>query len=492
MKRDKEVELMKKERSKGKTITQSAAAGNMCEKTARKYLAANKLPSDMRLKHRDYRTRVDVFETVWPHITELLESNPGLQAKTIFKHLQRKHPDEFQDGQIRSLQRKIKRWRATAGPNREIMFEQIHKPGILCQSDFTCMNQLGIRIAGSPFKHLFYHFVLTYSNWETGSICYSESFESLSDGLQNALWTLGGVPLEHRTDRLTAAVNNHCNRKEFNKSYLELSQHYKLSPCKTQPYSPNENGDVEQSHYRFKTAVDQALMLRGSRDFESLETYTDFLDQIQDELNAGRRQRFEEEIKILQKLPPGRLNSCKVYQVKVNRSSVIKAGHNRYSVPSRLIGETIRVHQYANYLEVWYAGSKVQQMPRLRGENKHSVDYRHVIQSLVRKPGAFENYRYRDFMFPSSNFRITYDILKKTDQNGYVKKYLKVLHLATMEGEQVVEHILCDFINTGCIISVELIKQKIDEQSFVKPLVDVFVEEPDLVEYDVLLQEVLA
>jgi hypothetical protein len=216
---------------------------------------------------RHWRTRQDGFAEVWPEIAAQLSANAGLEAKTLFAALQRQYPERFVDGQLRTLQRRIKRWRASEGPPQEVYFVQEHRAGELCESDFTHLTELGITIAGQAFPHMLYHFVLTYSNWETGTICHSESFASLSEGLQNALWELGGVPLLHRTDRMTAAVNNLTERAEFQKSYQALLRHYNLEGRKIQTGQPNENGDVEQRHYRFRRALDQALMLRGSRDF---------------------------------------------------------------------------------------------------------------------------------------------------------------------------------------------------------------------------------
>ena len=217
----------------------------------------------------------------------MLEINPGLEAKTLFEDLQRKNPGKYEDGQLRTLQRRIKRWKAEEGPSKEIFFTQSHKPGELCQSDYTNMNKLGVTINNVPFEHLVYHFVLTYSNWETGTICFSESFESLSQGIQNALWELGGVPLKHRTDCLTVAVNKACNPEEFTRRYQDLVDHYGTTPCKTNPSSPHENGDVEQRNYRFKKAVEQSLILRGNRNFENRREYELFISELFIQLNAG-------------------------------------------------------------------------------------------------------------------------------------------------------------------------------------------------------------
>ena len=189
------------------TLCLAAAKAGMDEETARKYRRSGQLPSEVQAPHT-WRTRPDPFAEVWGEVVLLLEVNPGLQAKTVFEHLQRQYPGRFSDGQLRTLQRRVKVWRATAGPPREVFFPQVHYPSDRCQSDFTCLNDLCVTLGGLPFDHLVYHFVLTYSNWETASICFSESFESLSGGLQQALWELGGVPRTHQTDRLSAAVQD--------------------------------------------------------------------------------------------------------------------------------------------------------------------------------------------------------------------------------------------------------------------------------------------
>jgi hypothetical protein len=211
-----------------------------------------------------------------PEVKEQLSANAGLEAKTVFAALQRKYPDRFADGQLRTLQRKVKHWRATEGPAQEVYFTQEHRAGELCESDFTHLTEVGITIDGQPFEHMLYHLVLTHSNWESGTLCYSESFVALSEGLQNAVWELGGVPLLHRTDRMTAAINNLSELADFQKSYAALLRHYGMEGRKIQTGQANENGDIEQRHHRFKRALDQALMLHGSRDFADVESIRGF------------------------------------------------------------------------------------------------------------------------------------------------------------------------------------------------------------------------
>ena len=424
-----------------KTQEIAAAKAGMDVKTARKYLEARKLPGEMRAE-RHWRTRKDEFADVWPGLEAQLAENPGLEAKTIFAALQRQYGERFSEGQLRTLQRRVKRWRATGGPAQEVYFAQEHHAGELCESDFTHLTDLEITIGGQAFPHLLYHFVLTYSNWETGTVCFSESFASLSEGLQRALWELGGVPLLHRTDRMTAAINNLSEQAEFQKNYQALLRHYGLEGRKIQTGQAHENGDVEQRHYRFKRALEQALLLRGGRDFSTLEEYQEFLGVLFAQLNSGRRERLGEEMEVLRPLPDRRFDSAKRLRVTVNSGSLIAVERNNYSVHSRLIGEVVEARVYAHYLEVWYGGQKMEQLPRLRGRSQYRVDYRHIIDWLVRKPGAFANYRHRQHLFPSSPFRQAYDLFQEVIPRRADRRYLEILELAAKEGEARVENAL--------------------------------------------------
>jgi len=466
----------------------AAAKSGMDEKTARKYVKAGKLPSELK-RRRTWRTRADPFAEIWGEVRENLAVNPGLEAKTLFEDLQNRFPGKFSDGQLRTLQRRIKYWRALEGPSKEIYFPQNHRPGELAQSDYTHMGKLGITIAGQPFDHLLYHFVLTYSNWETGSICFSESFESLSEGLQAALWELGGVPHAHQTDRLTAAVQKSLLPEEFTQRYQALLKHYGMEGRKTQAASPNENGDIEQSNYRFKRALKQALLLRGSSDFADLDNYKLFLKELFARLNSGRRERFLEEQRNLQSLPEQRLESCKRLWVSVGPSSTIRVNHNVYSVESRLIGETMEVRLYADHLDLYYGQKCVDTLPRLRGEKRYLINYRHMIDQLERKPGAFENYRYREEMFPGSYFRLAYDELKKrhTPQQA-TKEYLKILRMAAKESETAVATALSELCGRQPI-TANAVEEMLHAQQKPSLYAGVSIARVDLAAYDRLLQK---
>ncbi len=268
MKKDTEVRRYMQERKKGTTQHVAATRIGMSERTARKYEQAGKVPSQLKGPHA-WNTRQNPFEEDWPWVVEQLTRDAVLQGSTLFALLCERHPGRYQATQVRTLQRHIARWRALHGPEQDVIFEQRHTPGERAQSDFTHMDDLQITLADQPLPHLLYHLVLTYSNVEAVRICFSESFEALAEGIEACLWQIGGVPLFHRTDHLSAAVRQHgpAGREDFTERYQSLMGHYGMQPTWNNTGVAHENGDVEQSHYRFKQAVDQALRARGSRDF---------------------------------------------------------------------------------------------------------------------------------------------------------------------------------------------------------------------------------
>ncbi len=474
------VKLRKNE----KTLTMVAARAGLSRKTARKYLKSGKLPSQCQ-PERYWRTRSDPFESVWPEVEEILKRSPTVEATAVFEYLCRQQEGAFQQGQLRTLQRRIKQWKVEHGEAKEVMFPQKYRPGHQAQSDFTFMGRLGVTIQGQPFPHLLYHFVLAYSNWEATTLCFSESFESLSLGLQNALWELGALPEEHRTDRLSAAVNN-LKREEFTERYQGLLNHFGMRSSRTQAGKAHENGDVEQAHHRLKRAIEQELLLRCSRDFSSREEYEGFVAVIVARRNAARQKRLGEELAVMRPLPARRLDDFTRQWVRVSPSSTIRVLHNTYSVDSRLIGERVQVRVWADQLEVYYGGQRQARMPRLRGEGKHRIDYRHVIHSLVRKPGAFIRYRWREDLFPGILFRVAYDELRQDCPATADRQYLKILELAAQEGEQRVREALQGLIERGQRIRFEAVRE-----CLVDPVVEpweVAVEKMDVGVYDTLLE----
>ncbi|GAC1565193.1 MAG: IS21-like element ISBj11 family transposase [Herpetosiphon sp.] len=459
MKRDSEVHRMLHERQKGKTLEQATARAGMSAPTARKYLRTGKLPSQLKTP-RTYRTRADPFAADWPWVQAHLERDPALQAQTLFALLCERTPERYQPGQLRTLQRHIATWRALHGPNQEVIFEQVHVPGRLAQSDFTHMTDLGITLGGSPFAHLIYHLVLTYSNIEAIQICFSESFESLAEGLEACLWQVGGVPQIHRTDNLSAAVHvlELSGRKQFTARYLALMAHYGLQPTTNTPGEAHENGDVEQSHFRFKQAVDQALRVRGSREFIDRPAYLQFLFELVHQRNRTRQGRWEAEQRMLRPLPATPLAPCRELRLKVGRFSTIHVLRNTYSVPSRLIGTALMVRVRAETLDVYVGTTLTLSLPRLHGRHQQRIDYRHIIWSLLRKPGAFAAYRYRDELFPSLLFRQAYDRLQNALPQRADREYVRLLHLAASSSESDVALALALFLENDTVPTFDAIR----------------------------------
>jgi hypothetical protein len=466
--------------NEGHTLKNAAAKAGIDPKTARKYLKTDSPGAEA---NHNWRTKKDDFVDVWAEISAMLVHQPRLEAKTIFSYLVKKYPGQFQEGQLRTLQRKVKQWKGLSGESKEVYFTQVHKPGVLSASDFSHMDSLGVTIQGRPFAHLVYHFVLTYSNWESVTICFSENLESLSEGFQNALWQLGKAPLLHITDRLTAAVSNFANRPKFGERYQALLDHYGIQGKKTQASSPNENGDVEQSHNRFKKAVDQTLMLRDCRDFSSLNEYRAFLRDIIIERNSARSERFKEEFEYLKELPETRLQDATVQWLRVGRGSSISVKKVPYSVPSRLIGEEVEARISGTMVEIWFQGHKVEEHVRLSGQGKASIKYSHIIDWLIRKPGAFENYLYKEQLFPTSTFRAAYDALKASYPQTFVKQYLGILKAASKDGETRVGHVLKNLI-TSENLSLQFVLDALSAPEKIESIMDVTVFEIDLDIYD--------
>jgi hypothetical protein len=426
---------------------------------------------------------------VWSEIVPFLESEPEVEATTLLEYLSEQYPNRFADSHLRTLQRRVKQWRAVHGSPKEVFFEQRHLPGYQAQSDFTSFNKLNITINRQPFPHLFYHFCLTYSNWETGNICFSESFEAFAEGLQNALWQLGKVPQEHRTDNLTAAVIKVGRRDELTAGYLALLAHYSLRASHTNPASPNENGDVEQSHWRFKSAVRQSLILRGSRDFSSRQEYAAFLSAVINKRNNRRTDKLAADMAQMNELPERRLADATALKVRVSRNSTVWVKSKLYSVPSQLIGEWVNVELYAERLEVRYGDVLIEQIERVRGVGASSINYRHIIHSLVRKPGAFERFRHRQQLFPQFIFRVAYDRLRETLTARADQEYLRILEMAALTGEEMVAAVLHELFENGRELSAEKVAARLPEHCslLVEPVRLLMPVKVQLSDYDRLL-----
>src|SRR6266702_789149 len=459
MKKDAEVLRYMRERRKGTNQELAAARAGMSVKTARKYERAGQLPSQLK-QPRTWRTRPNPFEEDWPWVVEQLQRDAALQGATLFAELCQRHPGAYRPTQVRTLQRHIAQWRAQQGPEREVIFEQVHVPGERAQSDFTHMNDLQVTINGQAFPHLLYHFVLTYSNVEAVRVCFGETFEALAEGIEQALWQIGGVPAQHRTDHLSAAVRHlpTDEQEAFSERYQGLMAHYGMQPTWNNAGIAHENGDVEQSHFRFKEAVDQALRARGSRDFASRPDYDHFLQVLVYNRNLTRAALFTAERATLRPLPAAQLAPCKELRVRVSRFSTIAVLGNLYSVPSRLIGTSVLIRVRAETLEGYVGTSRAFTLPRLLGKKQHRISYQHIIWSLVRKPGAFAAYRYRDELFPTTTFRLAYDQLGEGECKRADRDYVRILHLAASTSESEVETALTLLLEAGKLPTFDAVR----------------------------------
>lgn len=486
---DEQVKLLRQERMKERNQKSAAAIAGMSERTARNW-EKGRLPSQ-RKKKRDWRTRKDPFEDVWEEkVVPLLtkDEERKLQARTIMKELNRQDKDKYPMKLLRTLQRRVRDWRAMHGPDQEVMFPQEHRPGREGVFDFTYCKELGVTIAGQIFIHLLFVFKLSFSKWTWTNLAYSETFEAMLSGLQGAYGELGGVTETIRHDNLSAATHElkKSGGRSLNKRFKDVLEHYNLSSTRINPGHSHENGTAEKGNDLVKQSLTQALILRGSTDFGSIDEYQEFVDKVvQRDINDGVQERLELERAQLSPLPSAPLPNYTEYNPKVRKWSTIRVGSRNYSVPSKLIGHEVEVHQYADELEVYYKDKLVEMLPRLRGDEEVRIDYRHIIWSLVRKPGAFARYKWREELFPTLVFRRAYDALCEWRGQRADIEYLRILHLAAATMESLVEAALELLLESGERFDYVTVKELAQPES--RPVPVVRIKKPDLSAYDALL-----
>ena len=385
----------------------SAATGYRIEQDPR--------PPSQRRGPRERRRPDPLAEVFDVEVVPMLEASPGLRPIAVFEELLRRHP-ELGAGIRRTLERRIRQWRALHGPEREVMFRQTHEPGRQGLSDFTDMTDLGVTVAGEPLPHRLYHFRLAFSGFTHAHVVLQgESFVALAAGLQDALWALGGAPREHRTDSLSAAFRNLGPEVEedWTERYAALCAHYGMAASRNNRGIAHENGAIEAPHGHLKRAVEDALLLRGSRDFDTIADYRAFIDALVGRRNARNRKRIDAERAVLRPLPNRRAEDGEEAMVTVTSSGGFMLRNVFYTAPSRLIGHRLRVRLHDDRIEVFLGGTHLMTLPRGRGygDNRraHVVDYRHVIHALRAKPGALPGLVYRDQLFPRDAYRRLYD-----------------------------------------------------------------------------------
>lgn len=437
----------------------AAVRAGMHRNTARRYAASGSLPSALKAP-RTWRTREDPFAADWPEVEARLAAAPELEAQALFEDLMRRHPGRYEEGQLRTLQRRVKQWRATEGPPQEVFFAQSHRPGEALQTDFTWGSALGVTLGGEPFEHLLCHSVLPYSNWQSATVCRSESLLALRTGVQTAVFKLGRVPGWHQTDNSTSATHDlRTGKRGFNVEYQELMDHLGMKPRTIGIGESHQNGDVEAANGALKRRFEQHLLLRGHRDFESLAAYEEWIAEVIERANRRRSARLAEELAVMKPLGARRLPQYRELRLRVSSEGTIRVQKNTYSVPSRLKGESVVVRLSEMDLEVFYGGRRQLVVDRLRGESRHRIDYRHIIWSLVKKPGAFPRYRYRAALFPSPLFRRAYDeLVGALSERQADLHYLRILHLAAATMQCDVEAALELAFDAGRLPRFEAVK----------------------------------
>ncbi|HJW27979.1 MAG TPA: IS21 family transposase [Saprospiraceae bacterium] len=460
----------------------AAAKAGMDVKTARKYIKSKMLPSDSRKAY--HREQPSIFAGHWDEIARMLEASPGLQSHTIMNYLVRKYPDRYKSSQLRTLQRHLHDWRAEYGASQAVIFRQDILPGKQSQSDYTCMNALNIRINGQEFKHLLFHFMLPYSRWESVYLCFSESFETLTLGYEKAVWELGCTAPEHRTDNLTAATHAYGGHREFTARWREFMDHYSVMPTTNNIGVSHENGSIEKSHDTLKNAIEQELMLRDNADFVTQKDYMTFIEKIVAGRNLQRQDRLLAEMDYLIELPDKKWHSPTVMRVRVSSGSIVQVLDVPYTVPSRLIHYTLKAYIYPDEIILFYGNKKIQTMPRAR-HHLDGINYRHLIDSLVRKPAAFANYQYHEALFPRLCFRKAYDVLQENAPLNADRQYLKLLQLAKLHSEQSVAEALDILLEERHVPAPESVKELMD--ACAKVPLDVHVYQPSAADYDCLL-----
>jgi hypothetical protein len=417
----------------------SAAKAGLSVRSARRIERSASLPSQRGL--RAWRTRADPLAEVWEsEILPLLRGAPGLTAVTLLEEIQRRHPGRFGQGVLRTLQRRVRQWRALEGEPKEVFFAQAHEPGRLGLSDFTDAGQLHVRIAGQELSHRLYQFALAYSGWRYAEVILGgESWVALSSGLQNALWTLGGVPLEHRTDSLSAAFNNLTEREQLTQRYAALCEAYGMRATRNNAGASHENGAIEARQGSLKRLIEQALLLRGSREFDCLDDYRHMVAEVVLRANARLTKALSAERACLRPLPAQRSANYEELDARVTKFGLISVKKAIYSVPARLIGQRLKVRVFDERVEAYLGEHRVLEAARRRAapgeQHAKVIDYRHLLPALKRKPAALVRWRLRDALFPRSEFADTWQrLIEGLPERRAAQVMIGLLDLAANHG----------------------------------------------------------
>ena len=487
---DHQVGIYKKFRAKHGQ--EGAAKAGISVRSARRLDSAETLPSQR--PARAWRTRADPFEAVWQsEIVPMLEAAPALTAMTLLEEMQRRYPGQYDSSLLRTLQRRVRTWSASHGAERDVFFAQQHPPGRLGLSDFTDAAVLRVTIAGAAFLHLLYQFALAYSGWRYVEVVLGgESFMALSSGLQNAVWMMGGVPEEHRTDSLAAAYNNRAEHELLTRRYDGLCVHYGMRPSRNNLGVSHENGSIESRQGSLKQTMEQALLLRGQRDFADLDAYRRFVAETFSRLNARVARKFNEERGMLQPLPLRRNSDYEEVDARVTKYGTLTVKKVLYTAPTRLVGHRVKVRIYNDKLECWLGNACVLELRRGQPDpatgRGRVVDYRHLLPALKRKPGALARSVLRDDLFPRSEYRLMWAHLKdQLPESSACRLMVGLLDIAGNGScEAALAQRLALLLATGELPDLDQLASELAPRPALYPVVTVVL--PELASYDSLLE----
>jgi hypothetical protein len=429
-------------RSGGLSQQIAADAVGISVRSAQRIERGELQPQNQQQRGRHWRTRPDPLADVWDSVlVPMLERAPQLEPQTLLLHLEQTFPGQEWFRRKRTIQRRVEQWRALYGPGQEVMFLQEHRAGVLGISDFTLLKGAPITIGGEVLEHRLFHFRLPFCGWCHVEVIHGgESFVALSEALQNALVLCGGVPAEHRTDSLSACFRNRDGSYagDYTSRYRELCAHLGVIATRNNRGVAHENGAIEGPHRHWKHRLEQQLIQRGSRDFATETDYRQLVAQVSASLN--NRAEVEGKLAIerlhLQPLPVQRFADYEPVVARVRSTSTIEVRSITYSVPSRLIGHQLTVHLRHDRLDLFLRSQFIETIQRLHARKGHKgplrrIDFRHVIESLRRKPRALLRAQLQADILPGKAWhRIWRQLLAALPPEEAARVMVDALHVA--------------------------------------------------------------
>ena len=434
-------------RSGGLSQQIAADAVGISVRSAQRIERGELQPQKQQQRGRHWRTRPDPLADVWDSVlVPMLERAPQLEPQTLLLHLEQTFPGQEWFRRKRTIQRRVEQWRALYGPGQEVMFLQEHRAGVLGISDFTLLKGAPITIGGEVLEHRLFHFRLPFSGWCHVAVIHGgESFVALCEALQNALAFCGGVPAEHRTDSLSACFRNRDGSYagDYTSRYRELCAHLGVIATRNNRGVAHENGAIEGPHRHWKHRLEQQLIQRGSRDFATEADYRQLVAQVSASLN--NRAEVEGKLAIerlhLRPLPVQRFADYEPLVVRVRSTSTIEVRSITYSVPSRLIGHQLTVHLRHDRLDLFLRSQFIETIQRLQARKGHKgplrrIDFRHVIESLRRKPRALLRAQLQADILPGKAWhRIWRQLLAALPPEEAAKVMVDALHVAARSAD---------------------------------------------------------